>query len=55
MKSAQGIFQHHFQYKKVCTILNKIQYFFEAAENTLAYYYTATTNVVKSFRVHAPD
>jgi hypothetical protein len=26
MYSAQGIFQHHFQYKKVHTILDKIQY-----------------------------
>jgi hypothetical protein len=27
MYSAQGIFQHHFQCKKVCTIINKIRYF----------------------------
>ncbi len=27
MYSVQGIFQHHFQGKKVCTILDKIQYF----------------------------
>jgi hypothetical protein len=26
MYSAQGIFQHHFQYKKVHTILDKIWY-----------------------------
>ncbi len=26
MYSKQGIFQHHFQCKKVCTILDKIQY-----------------------------
>jgi hypothetical protein len=26
MYNAQGIFQRHFQCKKVCTILNKIQY-----------------------------
>jgi hypothetical protein len=26
MHSVQGIFQHHFQCKKVCTIANKIQY-----------------------------
>ncbi len=27
MYNAQGIFQHHFQCKKVCTILDKIQYY----------------------------
>jgi hypothetical protein len=29
MYSVQGIFQHHFQCKKVRTILNKIQYILE--------------------------
>ncbi len=41
MYSAQGIFQHHFQCKKVCTILDKILYLVHrTSENSKSHIWT---------------
>ncbi len=52
MYSVQGIFQHHFQCKKVCIILDKIWYLEES--NTLAYFVGATLEKIRSFIAFVP-
>jgi hypothetical protein len=50
--SAQGIFQHHFQGKKVCTILNKIQQVYRHAMRMFLFWHSMWGHFVCSGHWH---